>query len=408
MQSRNDPATGYLHLTYRSPLDDSLQPFALWVPTGYSSRRQYPLVVVLHGMDGSERMIPEECFEIPQRGFSEEVILLSILGRGDVAFEGPGEADVWDAMNWVRGRYRINPHRQYLTGLSMGGYATWRLAMEYPEQWAAVAPVCGGGDINGLAALRDVPVWCVHGREDEFVSVSESRRMVEELRRLGYEHRYDELEGCKHNSWEWLYDPDRSQDSLIDWFLRYRKAHPAPIVQRPKRRGGFKDLFQERLIISYPTATPIPGEEGLLRTEAERIAAYSFGDFVMRSGRFLVKSDQEISPADLVEASHLMLGRSDNHAWLSQTERKLAARHVRGTLKVFGETYLGKSLIAATCQVSPWNRERLLGLITYQQFHQVRGISDRLCGPMADPLALNLFDTLRRRFIRQEDSPLSK
>ncbi len=400
-----DAPTGYLHTEYTSPVDDSRQPIALWVPPGYTSRRQYPIIVALHGMDGDERMIPEGCFEIPDRGFSDDVILLSLLGRGDIAFEGPGEADIWDALAWVRERYRVNPHRQYLTGLSMGGYATWRLAMEYPEQWAAIAPVCGGGDVNGLANLREVPVWCVHGDHDQFVSVTESRRLVEELRHLGCEPRYDELAGWGHNSWDWLYDPDRRKDSLVEWFLQFRREHAAPVVPHPKRKGGFKDLFQERVIISYPAETPIPGESALLRAEAERIARYSFGDFVMTRGELLVRADREISPAELANASHLMLGRTDNHQWLGAVERKLAARHVRGTLRVRGETFLGKSLIAATCQRSPWNRDRLLGVVTYQQFHQVRGISERLCGPANDPLAVNLFDTQRRRFILQEELP---
>ena len=394
--------TGYQCASYLSPLDDSEQPFALWVPPNYNPRRQYALIVALHGMDGDERMISEKCFNIPDRGFSDEVILLSVFGRGDIAFEGPGEADFWDTIQWVRDRYRVNPSRQYLTGLSMGGYATWRLAVEYPEQWAAVAPVCGGGDVNALQALRDVPVWCVHGANDEFVSVNESRRLVEELRRLDFTHRYDELESWGHNSWEWLYDPDRHKDTLVDWFLKFRKDHPAVPVRHPRRLGGFKDLFLERLIISYPARTPIPGEAEVLRNEAERIARYSFGDFVMKSGKLLVKADHEISPADLANANHLMLGRNDNHAWLKKAERQLVARHVRGMLKLRGETFLGKSLVAATCQTSPWNREKLLGVITYQQHSQVRSISERLCGPAADPLSVNLFDTQRRRFILQE------
>ncbi|MBI1840096.1 MAG: prolyl oligopeptidase family serine peptidase [Verrucomicrobia bacterium] len=394
--------TGYQRASYISPLDDSAQPFALWVPRDYSPRRQYPLIVALHGMDGDERMIPEQCFDIPERGFSNEVILLSVFGRGDIAFEGPGEADFWDAIQWVRDRYRINPSRQYLTGLSMGGYATWRFAVEHPEQWAAIAPVCGGGDVNALSALREVPVWCVHGEMDEFVSVNESRRLIEELRRLRFPHRYDELEGWGHNSWDWLYDPDRHKDTLVDWFLRHRKEHPAPVVRRPRRVGGFKDLFQERVIISHPARTPIPGEADLLRAEAERIARYSFGDFLMKTGKLLVRPDTEISPDELANANHLMIGRNDNHCWLGKAERKLVARHVRGVLKLRGEAFLGKSLVAATCQTSPWNREKLLGVITYQQHTQARSISERLCGPAADPLAVNLFDTQRRRFILQE------
>lgn len=401
---RNEAPTGYQILSYVSPLDDSEQPFCLWVPTSYSSRKQYPIIVGLHGMDGDHRMIPEGCFEMHTRGFSEEVIFLSVFGRGDIGFEGPGEADVWDALNWVKERYRINPHRQYLTGLSMGGFATWRLACDYPTQWAAIAPICGGGDTTALTALRDIPVWCVHGDRDDLVSVEESRRMVEELRRLGYPHRYDELPGWGHNSWDWILDPDRRRDSLVEWFLKHRTEHPAPVIHAPRRRGVFKDLFQERIIISHPAATPIPGEAALLEAEAQRIAQYSFGDFVMMGGRLLVRPDLEISPQEIANASHLMLGRVDNHAWLAKADRKLKARHVRGALKVGGETYLGKSLVAATCQTSPWNREKLLGVITYQQFHQVRGIADRLCGPSAEPLSINLFDTQRRRFIRQEEA----
>lgn len=399
---REATPTGYIHSAYVSPLDDSAQPFALWVPRTYSPRRQYPLIVALHGMDADERMIPEKCFEIPSRGFREDVIFLSILGRGDIAFEGPGEADLWDAMNWVKERFRINPRRQYLTGLSMGGFAVWRLACEHPEQWAAVAPICGGGDVAGMEALRNVPVWCVHGEHDEFVSVEESRRLVEELRRLGQPCRYDELPGWGHSAWDWIYDPDREKDTLVDWFLEHLKEHPAPVVRRPLRHGAFKDLFQERVIISYPSATQIPGESELLRAEAERVARYSFGDYIMRSGKLIVRADSELSPSDLESCHHLMIGRNDNHQWLAKVDRQLFARHVRGVMKVRGKSFIGKTLVAATCQPSPWNRDQLLGVMTYQAYQQVRGMADRLCGPASSPLAINLFDTQRRRFILQE------
>jgi hypothetical protein len=263
-------------------------------------------------------------------------------------------------------------------------------------------PVCGGGDVTALEALRTTPVWCVHGEQDDSVSVEESRRMVAELRRLHLPHRFDQLPGWGHESWEWLYDADRTEDSLVDWCLQFRKEHAAPDVRIPKRKGGFKDLFQERVVVSYPASSPIPGETEMLRAEAERVARYTFGDFVMRSGRFIVRADQDISPLELEECNHLMLGRNDNHSLLAKVDRKLLARHVRGSLKLRGDSFIGKSLVAATCQTSPWNRQKLLGVVTYQNYQQVRGMSDRLCGPAAAPLAVNLFDTQRRRFILQE------
>ncbi len=449
--------TGYFTARYVSALDDSGQPFALWVPRTYTARKKYPLLVALHGMDADHRMIPEECFRIPERGFSEEVVLLSPFGRGDISFRGPGEADVWDTMNWVKARYRIDARRQYLTGLSMGGYATWRLACAYPQQWAALAPICGGGKVAALKALKTIPVWCVHGERDPLVPVENSRALIAELRRLNRERsdasrensphpdplplsdegrgkrrsipvvspsplpgeragvrgshelrrrpeyffRYDELAGWGHNAWEWLYDPNRESDSLVKWFLQFRKTRaPAP-VRRPARRGAFRDLFNERVILSYPARTALPRESDLLRSEAERLARLSFGDFVMRSGKLIVKTDEELTATDLAQANQLMIGRTDNHCWLKHMRRRLLAKHFRGKLQVSEETWLGKSLLAVTCQPSPWNARRLLGVITYQQFHQLRGFADELCENIARPKMVNVYDTLQRRFIFQ-------
>ena len=367
------PRLGYFLDSYVSSIDDSGQPVAVWVPPSYSPRRKYPLVVALHGMDADHRMIPEECFQIPKQGFREDVILLCPFGRGDINYQGPGEADFWDAINWIKTFYSIDSRRQYLTGLSMGGFATWRLAAAYPDQWAAIAPICGGGDIATIGNLKKIPVWCVHGEQDDLVPVEYSRRLVKELARRKFPHRYDELKGWGHNSWEWLYRPERESDSLIDWLLQFRRAKPAPSVVRPARHGIFGDLFQERLMISYPAQTAIPRESDLLRTSADRIARFTFGNFLMRTGQFLMKPDSELTQAGLSASNHVMLGRVENHRWLKKVERRLLTRHVRGQLHLDGETYLGKSLIAATVQTSPWNPDHLLGLITYQQFQQMRG-----------------------------------
>lgn len=399
---RPRPRTGYFRATYRSALDDSEQPFALWVPRSYSPRRAYPLVVALHGTDADERMIPEECFRMHERGFREEVIFLSPFGRGDLFWQGPGEADLWETIQWVKQRYRIDARRQYLTGLSMGGFGTWRLACAYPDQWAAIAPVCGGGDPEALRALRRIPVWCVHGRKDPVVSVTQSRRLIAELRRWNGRYRYDELPGWRHNAWEWLYDPNRRPDGLVDWFLQFRKARPAPVIQSPRRRGGFADLFGERVIVSHPASSSIPREVELLQAEAESFAAFRFGDLVMRRGRLLTKTDAELTPADLKSANHLMIGRTDNHRWLKAAERRLLARHHQGVLHLRGQTFIGKTLVAATCQPSPWNPARLLGVVTYQQCRQVRGIAEALCGLGAAPLAVNLYDAQQKRFILRE------
>ncbi len=177
---------------------------------------------------------------------------------------------------------------------------------------------------------------------------------------------------------------------MADWFRKFRKAKAAPPILHPRRQGVFKDLFSERVVISFPARSGIPRETELLRAEAESFARFSFGDLVMRRGKLIVKTDEELTHGELASANHLILGRTDNHRWLEAAQRRLLARHVRGRLFVRGETYLGKTLIAATCQRSPWNRER------------VRGIAEQLCAGKPEPLAVNVFDPQQRRFLRQE------
>jgi dienelactone hydrolase len=395
------PPTGYFLAECRSSVDDSPQPFALWVPPGYSPKKSWPLVVALHGSDADHRMIPEECFRIHERGFDARVILLSPFGRGDVDWRWMGEADLWDAVNWVRKRYRVDLRRQYLTGLSLGGYAAWRMAAERPLYWAAIAPVCGGGPMAAVAAMKRVPVWCVHGRHDPVVPVQRSRELVSELRRLKGKVRYDELGDGGHDAWRWLYDPQREGDSLVDWFLQFRcGAAPAP-VKKPLRKELFNDLFGERVIVCCPASTSIPREADQLRQEAERIARFQFGeDLRIRSGKLLVKSDEELTEADAKSANLLFIGRTDNHSWMRRVEKRLKVRHVDGRLVFQRETMLGKTWAAATVQRSPWSRTRLLGILTYQQRGQIAGLAARFIG--AEPAVgdSTLVDTKTGKMVR--------
>jgi pimeloyl-ACP methyl ester carboxylesterase len=396
-------ATGYFTATYVSEIDGSTQPFAVWIPRSYTARKKYPLLVVLHGSDADERMIPEQCLRVAERGYREDLIVLSPFGRGDVDFRWMGEADLWDTMNWVKSRYSVDRRRQYLTGLSMGAYATWRLAIDYPEQWAAIAPVCGGGDVRQLSRLKRTPVWCVHGEDDDVVPVESSRVMAAELNRLGGQCRYTELKGWGHHSWEWLYNPDAADGGLPAWLLPHRLDAPAPILRRPKRRGVFMDLFGEPLVISYATGTLLGRESDLLRREADRLASFTFGDLAMRSGKLIVKPDTEVTPADLRTKNQLMIGRADNHRWLKTATRRLQARHRQGVLTVGQETYLGKNLLALTCQPSPWKPGRLLGIATYQQYQQARWLAHATLDYPSSLRRLNVFDTQAKRLIRADE-----
>ena len=115
--------------------------------------------------------------------------------------------------------YAVDVSRIYLTGLSMGGYGTWSLAATYPELFAAIAPICGGGFPDFVRELKDVPVWAFHGAEDDVVKLEVGRRMVDALRACGGNVRFTVYPGVGHDSWTQTYD----NPELYEWFLQHTR-----------------------------------------------------------------------------------------------------------------------------------------------------------------------------------------
>ncbi|MDB2687750.1 prolyl oligopeptidase family serine peptidase, partial [Mariniblastus sp.] len=112
----------------------------------------------------------------------------------------------------------IDQRRMYLTGLSMGGYGSWTMAANMPGKFAAVVPICGGGDTAKAAQLKDTPVWAWHGTADSAVPFKASEEMVAAIREAGGEKvRLTSLEGIGHNSWSAAY----ATPELYKWFNKH-------------------------------------------------------------------------------------------------------------------------------------------------------------------------------------------
>jgi predicted peptidase len=114
----------------------------------------------------------------------------------------------------------IDPNRIYLTGLSMGGYGAWDLAMRRPEHFAALAPLCGGGDEAQAAVLKNIPIWAVHGENDASVPIARSRNMIKAIEAAGGKPKYTELAGVGHNCWSRAYAPEFG---LMDWMFEQKR-----------------------------------------------------------------------------------------------------------------------------------------------------------------------------------------
>lgn len=216
--------------------------YRLLRPAAIELGESLPLVLFLHGADrrGTDNLaqlgfLPSWMAE-PERRARFRCFLIAPQCRPDRFWvETPRAFDrtaprqppgaqmqvVVNILDEVIRQFPIDVRRLYLTGLSMGGYGSWDLGTRLAERWAAVAPICGGGDDLYADRLAGVPVWAWHGDADGVVPIAKSRRMIEAIRKFGGEPRFTELEGVGHDSWTRAYtDPE----GLIPWMFAQRKS----------------------------------------------------------------------------------------------------------------------------------------------------------------------------------------
>ncbi|MFN8397523.1 MAG: dienelactone hydrolase family protein, partial [Bacteroidia bacterium] len=108
----------------------------------------------------------------------------------------------------------------YVTGISMGGFGCWELGQRFPRRWAAIMPICGGGDTARAAQLRDVPVWAFHGQKDKLVKPTRTTDMVQAIERQGGKPLVKLYPSIGHLVWNTVY-ADRK---AIQWLISNRRS----------------------------------------------------------------------------------------------------------------------------------------------------------------------------------------
>lgn len=192
----------------------------VYVPDDYSPETRWPAFLFLHGSGerGSDG-IKQSTVGLGRaiREHPERFPCIAIMPQcpGDRRWEGPMESVALNILQQSINQYRIDPDRIVLTGLSLGGYGTWSIGSQDAAMFAAMVPICGGGDPQNVDQLKTIPIWCFHGDKDNVVPVSRSREMVEAIRAIGGNIQYTEYPGVKHNSW----DPTYGDADVIAWML---------------------------------------------------------------------------------------------------------------------------------------------------------------------------------------------
>ena len=205
--------------------------YLLFLPKGYDAKaaRRWPLLLFLHGAGergtnvwlvakhGPPNLV-KDCPDFP-------FIIVSPQVAPGLRWENETMLALLDD---IIATHKVDTTRVYLTGLSMGGYGTWSLGTAHPERFAAIAPICGGGDTvlfrlsdpKKAAALKALPIWAFHGDKDTAVPLKKSEEMVEALKKFGCEEvKLTVYPGVGHDSWTETYN----KQAFYDWLLKHQR-----------------------------------------------------------------------------------------------------------------------------------------------------------------------------------------
>ena len=205
--------------------DGTTSKYVVFVPADYDGKAEYPVILFLHGSGetkGGAKMPADVGLGAVIQKQKATFPFLVVIPQSEKRTWQASSDDAKRALKMLeatRKEYKTDAKRICLSGLSMGGYGTWSLAAAHPDMWAAIVPVCGGGNPKDAEKIKDIPCWCFHGDKDTAVNVSKSRDMIEALKMAGGKPKYTEYPGVGHNSWDAAY----GDKELWKWLSEQKK-----------------------------------------------------------------------------------------------------------------------------------------------------------------------------------------
>lgn len=202
--------------------------YVIKYPVGFDNSRTYPVIICLHGAGGRgndiDVLLNNPFFIETAKYENFPFVMVAPLCSENTWF------DLWGQLkSLVKKTYALpftDKKHVYAMGASMGGYATWQLAMSMPEYFAAIAPVCGGGMYWNAGRLVNVPVWAFHGALDTTVLPRESEKMVEAVNANGGNAKLTIYPENAHNAWDDTY----SNYEVFEWMLAHENNNIQEIV----------------------------------------------------------------------------------------------------------------------------------------------------------------------------------
>ena len=202
--------------------------YLLYVPADYGKEKDksFPVILFLHGSgeagNGTTDLDRVKLHGPPRIVEQKKGFPFIVISPQNPPKQFWKPAEVKALLDSVMGKLKqADPDRVYLTGLSLGGFGTWATAAAYPDVFAAIAPICGGGNVTWAARLKDIPTWAVHGDKDTSVKVERSIEMVDAMKAAGAKevHLTRHPEG-HHDVWTVTYD----DPAFYDWLLKHKRG----------------------------------------------------------------------------------------------------------------------------------------------------------------------------------------
>lgn len=206
-------------------------PFVLSKPKGYVKGQPMPLIVFLHGKslsgDSLEKLKAYGTISAITKG---KQIPALVVAPQTPEGEGWVPAKIMRLINHIKRIASVDTTRIYVTGMSMGGYGTFRFVAAYPHIVAAAAPMAGGGDLHGAKNLSTVPLWVLHGKKDVDVPFVQSSKMVAAIAK------YDSTK-CIFTPFPKLGHAEFTQmfekDELYEWLLAHKRENGTSSLKLP-------------------------------------------------------------------------------------------------------------------------------------------------------------------------------
>ena len=233
--------TEHIKNTYYDSQNGNTLQYCLFLPDDYSADKKYPVILFLHGAgeigtDNVTQLRNINNMFIKNPDYVSQSILICPQTpewwRLDREY-GDGKGTLTSALHLlqdIQKEYSCDENRIYLTGLSMGGYATWELLQNYGEIFAAAVPVCGFGTEMFAYKLVDIPIRIYHGTADPTVSFSSSQDMYDAIVAAGGQKvELFPLEGVGHDAWLYAY----ADTTMFDWMFAQDKSKTTPAIINP-------------------------------------------------------------------------------------------------------------------------------------------------------------------------------